>query len=125
MGVAVKRDVRFEAWRRAAVWAGLLAAAQAADVVTSAVDMARGTVESTAATAQLLDRGGLALMLAAKLLVAGAAAAVLGLAALRIRRGAGGANITFRLALAAVQVGTIAVVWTSLNNVALLSSITS
>jgi len=93
--------------------------------VTSAVDMARGTVESTAATAQLLDRGGLALMLAAKLLVAGAAAAVLGLAALRIRRGAGGANITFRLALAAVQVGTIAVVWPSLNNVALLSSITS
>jgi hypothetical protein len=125
MGVAVKRDVRVEALRRAAVWAVLLAAAQAADVMTSAVDMARGTVESTAATAQLLDRGGLALMLAAKLLVAGAAAAVLGLAALRTRNGAGGTHITFRLALAAVQAGTIAVVWASLNNVALLSSITS
>jgi hypothetical protein len=124
MGVAVKRDVRVEALRRAAVWAVLLAAAQAADVMTSAVDMARGTVETTAATAQLLDWGGLALMLAAKLLVAGAAAAVLGLAALRMRNGAGG-HITFRLALAAVQAGTIAVVWSSLNNVALLSSITS
>ena len=64
-------------------------------------------------------------MLAAKLLVAGAAAGVLGLAALRIRHGAGGAHITFRLALAAVQAGTIAVVWTSLSNIALLSSIRS
>jgi hypothetical protein len=125
MGTVVERDVRVVALRRAAVWAVLLAAAQAADVMTSAVDMARGTVESTAATAQLLDRGGLALMLAAKLLVAGAAAAVLGLAALRMRNGVGGTHVTFRLALAAVQAGTIAVVWTSLNNVALLSSITS
>jgi hypothetical protein len=125
MGVAVKRDVRVEALRCTAVWAVLLAAAQAADVMTSAVDMARGTVESTAATAQLLDWGGLALMLAAKLLVAGAAAAVLRPAALRVRHGAGGAHITFRLALAAVQAGTIAVVWTALNNVALLSSLTS
>jgi hypothetical protein len=49
MGVAVKRDVRVEALRRAAVWAVLLAAAQAADVMTSAVDLTRGTVESTAA----------------------------------------------------------------------------
>ena len=125
MGIVLERDVRVAALRRAAVWAVLLAAAQAADVTTSAVDMARGTVESTAATAQLLDWGGLALMLVAKLLVAGAAAAVLGLAALRIRRGAGGGHINFRLALAAVQAGTIAVVWTSLNNIALMSSITS
>jgi hypothetical protein len=59
------------------------------------------------------------------LLVAGAPAAVLGLAALRIRNGAGGGHVTFRLALAAGQAGTIAVVWTSLNNVALLSYVTS
>jgi hypothetical protein len=72
----------------------LLAAAQAADVMTSAVDMARGTVESTAATARHLDRGRLALILIANLLVAGAAAAVLGLAALRIRHGARGAHIS-------------------------------
>jgi hypothetical protein len=125
MQTVVVRDIRLIALRQAALWAGLLAAAQATDVVTSGVDMARGTIEATAATALLPDRGGLALMLVAKLIVAGAAAAALVLAALRVRRDAGASHLTFRVALVAVQAATIAVVWASLNNVVLLSSITS
>ncbi len=87
------------------------------------LDGARGTVESIAMSAQLLDQGGLALLLGAKLVLAGVAAAALGLAALRIKQGAGASRITFRLALTAVQAATIGLVWVSLSNVALLSSL--
>ena len=109
--------------RQAATWTSLLVAAQAMDVLTTAVDSARGTVESMAASAQLLDQGGLALLLATKLLLAAAAAIALGLAALRIKQGVAGSRITFRFALVAVQAATIGLVWVSLSNVALLSSL--
>jgi hypothetical protein len=116
-------DVRIVAVRQAATWTSLLVAAQAIDVVTTAVDGVRGTVESMAVSAQLLDHGGLALLLGSKLLLAAGAAAALGLAALRIRQGVTPSRITFRFALTAVQAATIGLVWVSLNNVALLSSL--
>ncbi len=115
-------DARFVAVRQAAAWTSLLVAAQAMDMVTTAVDNARGTVESMAVSAQLLNQGGLALLLGTKLLLA-AAAAALGLAALRIKRGVNPSRITFRFALTAVQAATIGLVWVSLSNVALLSSL--
>ncbi len=116
-------DARFAAARQAATWTSLLVAAQAMDVVTTAVDNARGTVESMAVSAQLLNQGGLALLLGTKLLLAAAAAAASGLAALRIKRGVNPSRITFRFALTAVQAATIGLVWVSLSNVALLSSL--
>jgi len=116
-------DPRFVAARQAATWTSLLVAAQAMDVVTTAVDSARGTVESMAMSALLLNGGGLALLLGAKLLLAVAAAASLALAALRIRQGVTASRITFRFALIAVQAATIGLVWVSLSNVALLSSL--
>jgi len=116
-------DPRVVAVRQAATWTSLLVAAQAMDVVTTAVDSARGTVESMVVSAELLSQGGLALLLGAKLLLAVAAAAVLGLAALRIRHGVTASRITFRFALVAVQAATIGLVWVSLSNVALLSSL--
>ena len=115
-------DARFVAVRQAAAWTSLLVAAQAMDMVTTAVDNARGTVESMAVSAQLLNQGGLALLLGTKLLLA-AAAAALGLAALRIKRGVNPSRITFRFALTVVQAATIGLVWVSLSNVALLSSL--
>ncbi|SRR6266567_6183802 len=116
-------EARFVAVRQAATWTSLLVAAQALDVATTAVDSARGTVESMAVSAQLLNQGGLALLLGAKLLLAAAAAAALGLAALRIRQGGTASRITFRFALVAVQAATIGLVWVCLSNVALLSSL--
>jgi len=76
-----------------------------------------------AMSALLLNGGGLALLLGAKLLLAVAAAASLALAALRIRQGVTASRITFRFALIAVQAATIGLVWVSLSNVALLSSL--
>ena len=116
-------DPRFVAVRQAATWTSLLVAAQAMDVVTTAVDSARGTVESMAISAQLLNQGGPALLLGAKLLLAAAAALALGLAALRIKQGVTASRITFRFALMAVLAATIGLVWVSLSNVALLSSL--
>ncbi|SRR6266446_7550112 len=116
-------DARFVAERQAGAWTSLLLAAQDMDVVTTAVDSSRGTVESMAVSAQLLDYGGLALLLGAKLLLAAAAAAALGLAASRIKQGVAASRITFRFALMAVQAATVGLVWVSLSNVALLSSL--
>ncbi len=93
------------------------------DVVTTAVDNARGTAESMAVSAHLMNQGGLALLFGAKLLLTAAAAMALGLAALRIKQGVIASRITFRFALMAVQVATIGLVWVSLSNVALLSSV--
>ena len=114
-------DLRLVALRQAAIWAWLLVAAQVVDVVTTAADMARGTIESMAATAQLLEHGGLAWMLLSKVLIGFAAGAALGLAALRIRKGVRASHVTFRLALIAVQGATLGVVWAALSNVGLLS----
>ncbi len=116
-------DARFVAVRQAATWTSLLVGAQAIDVVTTAVDNARGTVESMAVSAQLMNQGGLALLFGAKLLLTAAAAAALGLTALRIKQGVIASRITFRFPLMAVQVATIGLVWVCLSNVALLSSL--
>lgn len=118
-------DVRLVPLRQAATWALLLVAAQMVDVMTTAADMARGTIESMAATAQLLGHGGLGWMLLSKVLIAFAAGAALGLAAVRTRQGVGASQITFRLALTAVQAATLGVVWAALSNVGLLSSLIS
>jgi len=119
----VEGDVRLVALRQALTWAYLLVVAQVVDVLTTAADMARGTIESMAATAQLLDHGGLGWMLLSKVLIAVAAGAALGLAALRTRKGVSASSITFRLALTAVQAATLGVVWAALSNVGLLSSL--
>jgi len=61
-------------------------------------------------SAQLLDYGGLALLLGAKLLLAAAGAAAMGLAASRIKQGVAASRITFRFALMAVQAATVGLV---------------
>ncbi|SRR5712691_2207124 len=116
-------NARIVAVRQTATWTSLLVAAQAIDVVTTAVDSVRGTVESMAMSAQLLNQGGFALLLGAKLLLTAAAAVALGLPALRIKQGVTASRITFRFALMAVQAATIGLLWVSLSNVALLSSL--
>lgn len=60
------------------IWILLLAGAQAADVLTTAVDMARGGIEANLVVVHLLGLGGMGLVIACKLaLVAAIALAVL------------------------------------------------
>ena len=44
------------------LWSGLLMGSQTTDTLTTAIDRARGTIESMPVTARLLDVGGVALL---------------------------------------------------------------
>ena len=123
MDAVLARDQRQSALRQSFIWASLLLATQAVDVITTAADQARGTVEAIVPSANILALGGIGFLFAVKLLVAMAAAAGLALAALLIRPEVGASRATFRFGLVAVQAATLGVVWVTLGNVALLSSL--
>jgi hypothetical protein len=108
--------------RQAALWTSLLLAGQAADVLTTHLDRARGALESLPISAELLELGGIGLFWSTKLLLVVAAGTGLLLAALWTQRNHQ-ARITFRFCLVAVQAATIGLVWVSLSNVALLTSL--
>ena len=103
----------------------MLLAGQITDILTTAVDRSRGTLESMSLSARLLEEGGLTLLLGTKLVLVGAVAGLLVLAARRVQPGRNPSQMTFRVALVAVQAATVGLVWVSLNNVALLSSLSS
>jgi hypothetical protein len=109
--------------RQALLWTALLLAGQTTDVITTAVDRARGTLESMPASARLLELGGLGLLWSTKLLLVAAAGTALLLTARWARRDSRRSRTTFRFCLVAVQAATVGLVWVSLTNVALLSSL--
>jgi hypothetical protein len=67
---------------------GLLGIIESTDVLTTAVDRARGSIESMPMSAAVLDQGGLALFMTMKvgLVAAAAVAALLALRWLRYKR---------------------------------------
>jgi hypothetical protein len=109
--------------RQAALWTALLLAGQATDVLTTYLDRARGALESMPVSAHLLERGDIALLWSTKLLLVAAAGTALLLTARWAARDRKASRITFRLCLVAVQAATLGLVWVSLTNVALLSSL--
>ena len=109
--------------RQAALWTVLLLAGQTTDTLTTAADRARGALESMPFTADLLNSGGIGLLLTTKLLLVVAAGGVLLLTARLTRRGHPASSITFRVCLVAVQVATIGLIGISVSNVALLGSL--
>jgi hypothetical protein len=109
--------------RQAAIWTALLLAGQATDVLTTALDRARGTLESMAVSDRLLELGGIGLLGGTKLLLVAAAGIALLLTAAWTRRDRGGSRTTFRLCLVAVQAATMGLTWVSLGNLALLTSL--
>ncbi len=111
--------------RQALLWSALLFAGQSTDTLTTAIDRARGSLESMPMSAQLLDAGGIALFWGTKALLVVAATCVLLLAARLIKPGHRLSLVTFRVALVAVQGVTIALTLVSINNAVLLSSIQS
>jgi hypothetical protein len=109
--------------RQAAIWTALLLAGQATDVFTTAVDRARGALESMPVSARLLELGDISLLWSTKILLVTAAGAALFLTALWTQRNGRSSRITFRFCLVAVQAATLGLAWVSLSNVALLSSL--
>jgi hypothetical protein len=108
--------------RQALLWSGLLLGSQATDTLTTAVDRARGALESMPVSARLLDVGGLALSWSFKVLVVASAAAALIAAARSVRRDHRLSLLTFHASLVAVQAVTICLACASLSNLAVLAS---
>lgn len=104
------------------LWSGLLLGSQATDTLTTAVDRARGALESMPVSARLLEVGGVALFWSFKVLIVASAAAALIAAARSVRRDHRLSRITFRASLVAVQAVTIGLALVSLNNLAVMSS---
>lgn len=109
--------------RQALIWTLLLLAGQTTDVLTTAMDRARGALESMPVSAGLLEQGGIRLFWGTKLLLVAAAATALVLTARWIRPGRPGSRVIFRFALVSVQAATIGLACTSLLNALLLNSL--
>lgn len=109
--------------RLSLIWVGLLGVIESTDVLTTAVDRARGSIEMMPVSAGLLDQGGLVLFVTLKIaLVAAAAAAVL-LALRWLRYERARARALYVYVLSAIRIGTVAVAIVSLNNALLLKSL--
>lgn len=104
------------------LWSGLLLGSQATDTLTTAVDRARGALESMPVSARLLEVGGVALFWSFKVLIVASAAAALIAAARAVRHDHRLSRITFRASLVAVQAVTIGLALVSLNNLAVMAS---
>jgi hypothetical protein len=109
--------------RQAALWTALLLASQATDVLTTALDGARGALESMPISARLLELGGISLLWSTKLVLVAAAGTALLLTAHWTRRDRRASRIAFRFCLVSVQAATMGLAWVSFSNVALLSSL--
>ncbi len=107
------------------MWTGLLLGSQTTDTLTTAIDRARGTIETMPVSARILDVGGIALFWSFKLLIVATVAVALLTAAHLVREGHRVSRITFQLCLIGVQAATICLAFTSLSNLALLTSIQS
>lgn len=111
--------------RQAALWIALLLGGQVTDTITTAVDSARGSLESMPASAHLLQLGGIALFWGTKCLLVATAAMALLIAARWVRPDRQLSRVTFRVALLCVQAATIELAWVSISNVMLLKSLPS
>ena len=109
--------------RLSLIWLGLLGVIESTDVLTTAVDRARGSIEVMPLSAAVLDQGGLVLFVTLKVgLVAAAAAAVLlALRWLRFKRDH--ARAMYVYVLSAIRMATVALAIVSLNNALLLRSL--
>lgn len=109
--------------RLSLIWVGLLGLIESIDVLTTAVDRARGSIELAPLSANVLDQGGLLLFVTVKIgLVAGAAAAVL-LARRWLRYKRDHARALHSYVLSAIRVATVVLAIACLNNALLLKSL--
>jgi hypothetical protein len=109
--------------RQAVLWSGLLLGSQVTDTLTTAIDRARGAMESMPLSARLLEAGGVALLWEIKVLIVATAATALIAAARKVHKDHRLSLLTFRVSLVAVQAATVCLASVSLSNLFLLSSI--
>ncbi len=119
-GGAAREDRSVEA-RLAAIWVGLLGAAQLADLGTTALDQARGAVEQMPTTAVLLQSG-LGHLAAVKMLLVAAAAVALVLTISWSRRSRAGV-LLHRYVLSVCRVAAVAIMLVSLHNAVLFTTL--
>jgi hypothetical protein len=109
--------------RLSLIWLALLGAIESTDVLTTALNQARGSIEAMPISAALLNRGGLPLFMGLKLtLVAGAAVAVV-LTLRWVRGQRPGSRTVYRFVMSAMRMAVAALAVVSLNNALLLRSL--
>jgi hypothetical protein len=110
-------------FRLSLIWVGLLGVIESTDLLTTAVDRARGSIELVPLSAAVLDQGGLVLFVTVKvgLVAAAAVAALLALRWLQYRRDH--ARTLHAYVLSAIRLATVALAIASLNNALLLNSL--
>ena len=112
--------------RVVAIWIGILALAQVADLLTTQVDMAAGGVEANWVAASVMQAGGLALLWIVKLGLV-AAMAVAAVLVTRYRKGDSGgrADLVHALVWRGIQGCVLVLAFTALHNVAILGQLQS
>ena len=108
--------------RLAAIWLALLGSIQLTDILTTALDHARGAVEEMPVTAGILGKGGLLTWAVLKLLLVTAAGIALFLTFQWSRRNAD-AVLLHRFVLNSCRIVTVAVAVVSLNNAVLFATL--
>src|SRR4029077_8008807 len=93
------------------------------DVLTTAVDRARGSIELAPLSASVLDHGGLLLFMTVKVGLVGAAAAAALLALRWLRNKRNHARVLHVYVISAIRVATVALAIAALNNALLLNSL--
>lgn len=107
--------------KQALLWSGLLLGTQTTDALTTAVDRARGAIETMPVSARLMELGGVGMLWGFKVLIVATVAVGLLTAANLVRDGHRLSQLTFSVCLLAVQVATICLAFVSLSNLAILS----
>ena len=105
------------------IWLALLGITESTDALTTAFDRARGSIESMAVTAAILDQGGLALLVTTKASTVLAVAAALLLTLRWLQRSHHHARAVFVYVLSAIRMSTVFLAIVSLNNALLLRSL--
>jgi hypothetical protein len=106
------------------VWILLLAGAQAADVLTTAVDLQRGGIEANHLVANLLGMGGIGLVLFLKLMLVAAISVAVCLLQRYARRQPMFAVVTaHRLVWRGIQISVIGLLLVAVHNTLLLAQI--
>ncbi len=109
--------------RVAFIWVALFGTAQFTDVLTTAVDRARGGIEVMPMSEAVMEAGGMPLFALLKFCLVVAAAAMVALFWRWSRFGRPGSRTPYALVLSAVRVTTVAITIVSLHNALLLTSL--
>ena len=109
--------------RLSVIWLGLLAVLESTDVFTTALNRARGSIESMPVSAALLNQGGFGLWVTIKIALVVSASCALLLSLRWLRSRSSHAHAIHVFVLTAIRMGTVAIALASLNNAVLLRSL--